>query len=84
VPNPPELEEVLMGIRVYPIGITGSIAALVEVMDGRYVNQRENSRAALRLELRTDHQSIYDFGKSLCWLAKGNSDAVARLNAITF
>lgn len=76
----PELEEVLAGICVYPIGTTGQIGIQVEVMDGKYVGQRPESRARLKLEILSDYESIRTFGEEVILLLEDDS-AIARLHA---
>jgi hypothetical protein len=60
--NPPRLKEVLLGLRVYSVNATGSIGIHVEVMEGQYDGQREESRSKLSIELLTEYESIRRFG----------------------
>jgi len=68
--TPPELEDVLLGITVCQASSTGAVAVRVEVMDGRYEGQRQESRARLYLELQTDYQSLADFGVGIAQLVR--------------
>ncbi len=78
--NPPELQDVLLGLTVYPVGSTGTLGIRVEVMDGYFEGQREESRARLSLELLTDYESIRVFGSSTAQLTY-SPGATARLLA---
>ena len=78
--GPPELQDVLLSLRVYPINSTGTIAILVEVMDGTFEGQRQENRARLSLELLTNYESIRAFGESMAQLTHLRG-ATAWLNA---
>jgi hypothetical protein len=78
--QPPELQDVLLGLKVYPVGTTGTIGVRVEVMDGCFEGQRPESRAKLSLELLTDYESIKNFGESTAQLVR-LPDITARLVA---
>jgi hypothetical protein len=78
--HPPELEDVLVGIKVYPVGAMGTIGVRVEVTDGCFEGQRQESRATLSLELLTDYESIKAFGESTAQLVH-RPDITARLIA---
>jgi len=74
--QPPLLQDVLLGLRVYPLGSSGRIGVQVELMDGCHEGQRPRSRAQLRVELRTEYQALHDFGAGLIELAKGEAPAL--------
>ncbi len=78
--SPPELEDVLLSLRVYPINSTGTIGVHVEVMDGTFEGQRQENRARLSLELLTNYESIRGFGESMAQLTHLRG-ATARLDA---
>ena len=78
--HPPALQDVLVGLRVYPVGAMGSIGVRVEVMEGCFEGQRQESRARLSLELLTDYESIRAFGESTAQLVL-RPGSVARLAA---
>ncbi len=78
--DPPELQEVLLRLQVYPVGAMGSIGVRVEVMDGYFGVQRKESRAKLSLELLTDYESIKAFGESAARLVNA-PELTARLVA---
>ena len=63
--SPPVLEDVLVGISVYPVGPNGVVGVKVDVMDGYYERQRQESRAQLRLELLTDYEPLRELGNGI-------------------
>ena len=66
--NPPQLEEVLVGITVYATNTTGTIGVRVELMEGRAEGVRTESRASVTVELLTDYESLRSFGHSVAAL----------------
>jgi hypothetical protein len=66
--SPPVLEDVLVGISVYPVGPNGVIGVKVDVMDGSYERQRPESRAQLTLELLTDYEPLRELGNGIIQL----------------
>ena len=72
----PTLEETLVGLKVYPVGTTGTIGIAVELMEGDYQGQRAISRAQVRLELLTDYQTLQAFGRGITSLVEGGVRSV--------
>ena len=70
-PAQPILEQTLVGLKVYPVGVTGTIGIAVELMEGVYQGQRAISRAQVRLELLTDYQTLQVFGRGITSLVEG-------------
>ncbi|HZF79413.1 MAG TPA: hypothetical protein VEZ89_06445 [Rubrivivax sp.] len=68
--SPPVLEDVLVGISVYPVGPNGAIGVKVDVMDGYHERQRQESRAQLTLELLTDYEPLRELGNGILQLLR--------------
>lgn len=62
---PPRLKDVLLGIRVYPVGSTGGIGVHLRLEDGRYEQQRAESRASASFELIATYEDIQRFGAQI-------------------
>ena len=77
--NPPRLETVLLALRVYPIGTTGTIGLHVQVGEGDLEAEREEARAKLCVELLTDYESLRTFGNAIVHLLQAPG-AVASLH----
>lgn len=73
----PVLEETLVGLTVYAVGTTGTLAIAVELMEGKYEGQRARSRAQVRLELLTDYQTLQTFGRGIACLVQGGDRSVS-------
>lgn len=76
--SPPRLAEVLVSIRVYPVGSTGAIGVHLELGEGVYERQRQESRARASFELIATYEGIQRFGAQLTQLPSSR-DKVANL-----
>lgn len=63
--SPPRLKDVLVGIRVYPVGSTGEIGVHLQLGDGRHEGQRPESRGFASFELMTTYEDIQRFGAQI-------------------
>lgn len=71
--QPPQLEEALVELRVYPVGTTGAVGIAVALTEGRHEGQRPDSRAHVRLELFTDYQTLQTLGHGITGLVQGGT-----------
>ncbi len=62
---PPRLKDVLLGIRVYPVGSTGGIGVHLRLEDERYEQQRAESRGSASFELIATYEDIQRFGAQI-------------------
>lgn len=75
-PAQPTLEETIVGLKVYPVGTTGTIGIAVELKEGVHQGQRAISRAYVRLELLTDYQTLQTLGRGITSLVEGGVRSV--------
>lgn len=76
--NPPQLEQIFVGVSVYPVDLTGTVGIRVELMEGPALGWREESRARASFEILTSHEPLRTFGHRVLNLLQSNA-AVARL-----
>lgn len=60
--SPAKLEEVLLGIRIYPVGTTGQIGVHLDLAEGVHQEQRPESRARASFELMASYEDLHRFG----------------------
>lgn len=65
-----ELEQTHLLIKPYPIGSTGELGVRVELATPLYESDRPESQHVVRVEIRTDYNSLQSFGTQLKELAK--------------
>ncbi|MDC6170662.1 hypothetical protein [Paucibacter sp. XJ19-41] len=63
--SPTRLKDVVVGIRIYPVGITGEIGVRLELGDGTYERQRPESRGRASFELMATYEDIQRFGAQI-------------------
>jgi hypothetical protein len=76
--NPPELEQVLVGICVYPVDAVGAVGIRVELREGKAIGLREESRARASFEILTSYEPLQTFGYRILNLLQ-STDSVAHL-----
>ncbi|MBH9552278.1 hypothetical protein [Inhella gelatinilytica] len=76
--SPPRLRDVLVGLRVYPIGRTGQIGIQVRLGDGTHEQQRPESRGWASFELPACYEDLHRFGAQMQRIVE-SSDATASL-----
>ncbi|PZP35171.1 MAG: hypothetical protein DI603_04665 [Roseateles depolymerans] len=77
--SPPRLQEVLLGLRVYALGITGGVGLQVELADPIHEHQRPESRGRACFELATSYDELQRFGAQIQSLLRPG-DRTARLS----
>lgn len=65
-----ELEQTHLLIKPYPIGSAGELGIRVELATPLYESDRPESQHVVKVEIRTDYNSLESFGKQLKELAK--------------
>lgn len=75
--SPPQLDDVLLSIRAYPVGSTGTIGLRVELADGQYEGQRTQSRARTSFELLAGYDELQVFGVQIAQLAQSPSNTAS-------
>ena len=68
--SPPRLAEILVGVRVYPVGALGAIGVRLELGDGQYEHQRPESRGRACFELMASYEEIQRFGAQVVQLLR--------------
>ena len=63
--SPPQLEEALVSLTVYPVGATGTIAVFLELKEGKAVSLRDQSRAHVKLEILTNYEALRALGQKI-------------------
>jgi len=63
--SPPRLKDVLVGIRIYPVGTTGEIGVHLTLSDGLHERQRPESQGRTSFELMATYESIQRFGAQI-------------------
>lgn len=70
----PVIEDVHLGIYVYPVGGTGTIGVRVQLATAVHHGEREDSRFSVRVELHTNYEHLRSFGQSVVALAQGSGN----------
>ncbi len=65
-----ELEQTHLLIKPYPIGNTGELGVRIELATPLYESDRPECQHVVKVEIRTDYNSLESFGKQLKELAK--------------
>ncbi len=65
-----ELEQTHLFIKPYPIGSTGTVGVRIELATPLYESDRPESQHVVKVEIKTDYNSLESFAKQLEQLAK--------------
>lgn len=76
-----ELEQPHLFIKPYPIGSTGEVGVRIELATPLYQSDRPESQHVVKVEIKTDYNSLESFAKQLVQLARlQRKDAVLNGN----
>jgi hypothetical protein len=68
----PVIEELHLGLHIYPIGGTGTLGVRVQLATAVHNGEREDARCSVQAELRTNYEQLRRFGEALLALAQGS------------
>ena len=74
-----ELEQLHLGLRVYPIGSTGLVGIKVELSTPVHANVRLESQCSVAVELQTNYEPLRTFGRDLVAVARSSADQATLL-----
>jgi hypothetical protein len=67
------LEELHLGIHVYPLGDTGSIGVHVQLATAEHSGERKDARCSVQVEFRTSYENLRGFGQAVVALTHGSA-----------
>jgi hypothetical protein len=70
----PVVEDLHLGIYVYPIGGTGTVGLRVQLATAVHDSERTDSRCSVQAEIKTNYEQIRIFGQAIVSLAQGSGE----------
>jgi len=70
----PVIEDLHLGIHVYPIGGTGTVGVRVQLATAVHNGERNDSRCSVQAELHTNYEQLRTFGQAVIALALGSGE----------
>jgi len=70
----PVIQDLHVGLHVYPIGSAGIIGLRVQLASAVHDGERMDERSSVRVELKTNYERLRMFGQSVVALAQGSQE----------